>query len=162
SAGYAVSLPGEAILADAVEASALAGDLRTTRTLVALAEKRPDETTPRSRAVLMLAEGRPQEAVEILIDAPEPRQPLETGRAKLMLGRAQRGARLKAAARGSLELAREAFLRLRAPTWAEQADAELARLSGRRAQSGLTPTELQVAQLVAQGMTNREVAAALV
>jgi DNA-binding NarL/FixJ family response regulator len=162
SAGYAVSLPGEAILADAVEASALTGDLTTTRMLVALAEKRPDETAGRSRAVLMLAEGCPREAVELLTDAPQPRQPFEAARAKLVLGRAQRGARLKAAARDSLEEARETFIQLGAPTWAAKADAELARLSGRRAQSGLTPTEVQVAELVAQGMTNREVAAALV
>ena len=49
-----------------------------------------------------------------------------------------------------------------AALWAERARAELARISGRAATPGaLTPAEERVAALVAEGKTNREVAAAL-
>jgi len=46
--------------------------------------------------------------------------------------------------------------------WAERAQAELKRISGRAPAIGaLTPAEERVAALVAEGRTNREVAAAL-
>ncbi len=49
-----------------------------------------------------------------------------------------------------------------AAVWAERTQAELRRISGRAAAGGgLTPTEQRVADLVAEGRTNREVAAAL-
>ena len=51
---------------------------------------------------------------------------------------------------------------LGAALWAERARAELKRISGRAATPGaLTPAEERVAALVAEGKTNREVAAAL-
>ena len=54
------------------------------------------------------------------------------------------------------------FDRIGAELWAERAQAELARISGRAATPGaLTPAEERVAALVAEGRTNREVAAAL-
>ena len=49
-----------------------------------------------------------------------------------------------------------------AALWAERARGELKRISGRAASPGdLTPAEERVAALVAEGKTNREVAAAL-
>jgi DNA-binding CsgD family transcriptional regulator len=54
------------------------------------------------------------------------------------------------------------FDRLGAPLWAEQTRSELARIGGRApAGDGLTEAEQRIAALVAQGKTNREVAAAL-
>ena len=47
------------------------------------------------------------------------------------------------------------------PVWAERARAELGRIGGRTRAEGLTPAESRVAALVAEGQTNREVAAAL-
>jgi DNA-binding CsgD family transcriptional regulator len=45
--------------------------------------------------------------------------------------------------------------------WAGKAHAELGRIGGRTRVEGLTPAEHRVAELVAEGRTNREVAAAL-
>jgi DNA-binding NarL/FixJ family response regulator len=49
------------------------------------------------------------------------------------------------------------------PGWADEARSELARLGGRRRQDPdeLTPTELRVAELAADGLANKEVASAL-
>ena len=54
------------------------------------------------------------------------------------------------------------FVRLGTPVQVQQADAELASIGGRRgSESELTAVEQRVADLVAAGQTNREVAAAL-
>ena len=54
------------------------------------------------------------------------------------------------------------FERIGAALWAERMRAELRRISGRAATPGaLTPAEDRVAALVAQGKSNREVAATL-
>jgi len=80
-----------------------------------------------------------------------------------VLGRTQRRFKKWAAARQSLEQARWEFERLGCPGWAQAAAAELDRVSGRRAApgGGLTPTEQRVADLVASGLSNKEVAAQL-
>jgi len=44
------------------------------------------------------------------------------------------------------------------PDWVRGARAELSRVSGRRAGTGLTPTEETVARMAASGLTNREIA----
>ena len=56
----------------------------------------------------------------------------------------------------------EQFEELGMPLWAERVRDELTRIGG-RASSGddLTPTEQRIADLVAEGMTNREVASSL-
>jgi DNA-binding CsgD family transcriptional regulator len=88
--------------------------------------------------------------------------PFEFGRTLLVQGTIRRRARQKRAARDSLERAVEIFERLGAPLWADKARAELRRIGLRPpAPSGLTPSEERVAELVAAGHTNREVADAL-
>ncbi len=94
--------------------------------------------------------------------------PFERARTLLALGERLRRAKQRAEAREPLTAALDAFERLGARPWAERARTELratgGQASGRRAQAAaeqLTPHELQIAVLVAQGMTNREAAAAL-
>jgi DNA-binding CsgD family transcriptional regulator len=88
--------------------------------------------------------------------------PLERGRALLCRGGLHRRARHKREARSSLEAALAEFERLGASAWAERARAELARVGGRAPSTGLlTPTERRVAELVAEGLQTKQVAAAL-
>ena len=71
-------------------------------------------------------------------------------------------ARQKRGAREATEAAIAGFEELGEVPWAQRARAELARIGGRTREVGLTPAERRVAALVADGRTNREVAAALV
>jgi len=94
--------------------------------------------------------------------------PFERARTQLALGERLRRAKQRAEAREPLTQALDEFERLGAKPWAERARAELRATGGsagaRRASAAadqLTPHELQIAVLVAQGMTNREAAAAL-
>lgn len=97
--------------------------------------------------------------------------PFERARTELVLGERLRRARRRAAARERLEQALATFERLGAEPWAERARTELRATGGRAvarepvreaaAVEELTPHELQVALLVAEGRTNREVGAAL-
>jgi DNA-binding CsgD family transcriptional regulator len=88
--------------------------------------------------------------------------PFDRARTLLALGALQRRTKQRRAARESLGTALTVFEELGARLWAEKASSELTQLGGRRAQDGrLTPTESQIASLVAQGRTNQQVADAL-
>ena len=83
-------------------------------------------------------------------------------RTLLALGSTQRRAKQRATARETLEQAVATFAALPAPLWADKARAELARIGGRAPSRGeLTEAEQRIAVLVAEGRSNREVAAAL-
>jgi DNA-binding CsgD family transcriptional regulator len=121
-------------------------------------------TADRAAAVVTLAGGYDETAAAQLAGAAAAYRALGLGwdaaRALLILGRAQRRAKKRAAARDSLEQARTGFEQLGCPGWAQAAAAELDRVSGRRAApgGGLTPTEQRVADLVAAGLSNKQVA----
>jgi DNA-binding CsgD family transcriptional regulator len=123
-------------------------------------------TARRCRGLLRATRGDHDGALEALAQAARAFQPLpvpfERGRTLLALGTLQRRAKQRAAAQASLGAALAGFQQLGARLWAEQARAQLAQLGGRRPQDAtLTPTESQIAALVAQGRTNRQVADAL-
>ncbi|MCZ2526244.1 helix-turn-helix transcriptional regulator [Streptomyces sp. HB2AG] len=94
---------------------------------------------------------------------------VEYARTALLHGEWLRRARRKAEARGSLNDALEVFDRLGMRPWAERARNELAATGARGGGPGpaggpavgLTPQELQIARLAAQGLSNRDIAAQL-
>jgi DNA-binding CsgD family transcriptional regulator len=124
-------------------------------------------TAKRSSAMVALAAGYDDVAGAQLAQAAADYGALGLGfegaRVLLYLGRVQRRAKKRAAARASLEEARAAFERLGCSGWSEAASSELERISGRRpaAGVGLTPSEQKVAELVASGLSNKEIAAQL-
>jgi DNA-binding CsgD family transcriptional regulator len=85
--------------------------------------------------------------------------PFDRARTLLALGIVQRRAKHKRAARETLQQALAIFDKLGAQLWSTKATAELARIGGRTAEpGGLTATERKVAELAADGYTNREIA----
>lgn len=91
------------------------------------------------------------------------RVPLERGRTLLALGAVERRARHLKQARATLGQALDLFDALGAEPFAEDARRELARIGGRvPSADGLTRSEARVAELVAEGKTNKAVAAELV
>ena len=93
------------------------------------------------------------------------RRPLrrEIARTLLELGALQRRAKRKTSAKQSLEQALAMFEAMGAQMWVARTRDELGRIGFRRAvvSDGLTPAQQRVAELVASGMSNREVASAL-
>lgn len=118
---------------------------------------------PRTRALVLSAEGDLPAALGALADLNPSHAtlPFERGWSQLVHGRLLRRAKKKRAAADALRDALEIFEELGAPSWASQARSELDRVGLRQGTSTqLTPTERQVAELAASGMTNRDVAAA--
>jgi DNA-binding NarL/FixJ family response regulator len=88
--------------------------------------------------------------------------PFERARTQLVLGQLQRRQRRKGEAAATLREALSAFEELDTGLWADRARAELARATLDLTRTAeLTPSEQRVAELVASGMTNRDVAAAM-
>jgi DNA-binding CsgD family transcriptional regulator len=124
-------------------------------------------TAARCQGGLLLAQGDTEGALAAFDQAlyEHRRTPgaFERCRTLLALGSAQRRARRLRAARETLQTALTGFEELGAPLWAGQTRAELGRIGGRAgSRDELTPAEQRVAALVAEGKTNKEVAAALV
>ncbi|MDO3703214.1 AAA family ATPase [Micromonospora sp. C28SCA-DRY-2] len=96
-------------------------------------------------------------------------RPLEYARTALLYGEWLRRARRKAEARGPLHAALEVFDRLGMRPWAARTRGELTATGvqdqdpapGDGVVAGLTPQELQIARLAAQGLSNRDIAAQL-
>jgi DNA-binding CsgD family transcriptional regulator len=101
------------------------------------------------------------------IELAEALSPFERARTELMYGEWLRRERRRVDARPHLRTALNLFQQLALSPWEERARAEL-RASGETARrrdpstrDQLTPQELQIAHLVARGMTNREIGAQL-
>ena len=160
------------VMADAIEARIGIGDLDGAGDLLVEFEEqgrasgRPWAlaTAARCEGLLLAARGEAATALPVfqraLAEHHRVGQPLELGRTLLAKGEVERRAKQKSAARESLGAALEILEDLGARIWAERARAELARVAGRTTSSELTPTERRIAELVAQGGTNKEVAAA--
>jgi DNA-binding CsgD family transcriptional regulator len=94
---------------------------------------------------------------------PQQLRTYELARTLLVHGSILRRRQQKRRAREVLEQALEIFETLGAAVYAERARSEVARIGGRMAAAGggLSETERRVADLVAQGLSNKEVATAL-
>jgi DNA-binding CsgD family transcriptional regulator len=161
-------------LGDLLEALIAAGELDEADEVVATWQERAAALDrawalailARSRGLLLAARGDLDGAFAsfecALAEHARSTDPFHQARTLLALGRTQRRARKRGAARATLDSALAEFERLGAPLWAEQTRTELARIGGRAPSRGeLTEAEHRIADLVAQGRTNREVAAAL-
>ncbi|MFC1410796.1 AAA family ATPase [Streptacidiphilus sp. N1-12] len=115
----------------------------------------------RARAVLVGLDGDPHGAADRLRAALPPVHPypLEAARARLTLGDLERRARRRAAARADLHAATRAFAAAHCLPWLDYAREQLARLDGPAAP--LSDLERQIVELVQNGSTNRQIAAAL-
>ena len=174
-ADMGVGEPGSVrFVPDEIEALIGVGDLRSAAVLLERFEDRARTlgrtwalaTGARCRGLALAAEHDLNRAARAISEAREFHQglgmPLELGRTLLQSGRIHRRRREKRLAKESLEAALQIFDQLGAPLWAVQARSNLARLGLRPAtRSDLSATETAVAELAAEGRTNREIAAAI-
>jgi DNA-binding CsgD family transcriptional regulator len=160
--------------ADAVEAAVAVGELEWAADLVERLRPRVRRVpgpagliaVGRGAGLVAAARGSFEEAFaafEHALDAAaRAPAPFEHARTLLALGAAQRRAKRRAEARQALQGALGAFEDFGARLWAARAREELDRIGGRRASGGeLTAGERQLAELVAEGLSNKEIAAAL-
>jgi DNA-binding CsgD family transcriptional regulator len=120
----------------------------------------------RGRGLVLASQGAPLDAIDVLEVALEKHelvaQPFDRARTLVVKGEVERRAKQKKAARSSLEEALGVFEELGAPLWSARARRELGRIGGRPSSPvQLTETERHVAELVAEGKTNAEVAGQL-
>ncbi len=166
--------PGDPVLSvfvpDEIEACVALGEVARAERLLEAFEARAQQVdrgwalamAARSRALVRAAAGDLDGALTAAQEALDRHGtlslPFDRARTLLMLGRLRRRRKEKRLARAALEEALTVFEALPAAAWAEKARAELARVVGRRAPSGLTATEQRIAALAAQGLKNKAIA----
>jgi DNA-binding CsgD family transcriptional regulator len=155
---------------DLVEALAQAGRLdEADRVLAEFADAassldHPWATAGAARASAAVHSARGDDAAAVgeleraMVQYAELRLPFDEARSLLALGTVRRRLRQFRQARALLLDAAARLDELGCPPLSTRAKDELSRIGGRRETGGLTPTEVQVAALVASGYTNRQVA----
>jgi DNA-binding CsgD family transcriptional regulator len=117
-----------------------------------------------ARCCALAEKGEVAEEFETALAGVADLSPFEQARTELLYGEWLRRGRKRREARGHLRTAAELFRQVGAAPWQERAEGEL-RATGEKARKRdpstldqLTPQELQIAGLVASGMTNRQIA----
>lgn len=165
---------GHRFHADHVEVAVARGDLARAAAMAERLSHRAGRASypwiraaaARSRAILSAAQGDLDAAIaaagQAVAEHEHAAMPFERARTLLAVGRIRRRRKEKLLARDALAVARRIFDDLGAQLWSAHAAQELQRLGLRRgSQRNLTPSEERIAGLVADGLTNREVASAL-
>ncbi|TDC69445.1 AAA family ATPase [Streptomyces hainanensis] len=154
---------------DRIEAAVGAGDEAAARAaLDAYLRWSAHAATPESRALLARCRGLAESSDEALGEALRLHtNPFEAARTALLLGERLRRAQRPGEARAHLRTAWETFERAGARPWSRRAREEL-RAAGESGPApaaavldALTPQELRIAGLVADGLSSREIAARL-
>jgi DNA-binding NarL/FixJ family response regulator len=155
---------------DAIEAALAVGDIDRAQGLLARFEERAARSripwslavSARCRGLALAARGELDEAAEALERALAEHErcpmPFERARTLLVRGRLQRRRKQKRQARLSLDEARALFAAAGAEGWLARVDDELGRVAVRRAPEELSATELRIAQLAAEGLSNQAIA----
>ena len=166
---------GLVYLPDAVEALVALGELDRAEAILDAFDAGARAADPgwalatggRCRALLQAARGDPAGAAATLELALAEHDrfelPFECARTLFVKGVVERRLRRPSAARRALEVALAEFDRMGARLWAARAREELARVGGRRPRPDgeLTPSERRVAELAAEGLPNKAIAAIL-
>ena len=172
--GFAIEGPKRiAFIGDAIEALVQLGEIDRASALVdelaargRLIRRRPlVAIAERCQALVLAARGETGSALDAARRSVTTfgvlGHPFERARSLLVMGEVQRRAKQRRAARETLTEAGAAFDRLGARLWSAKAERERGRIGGRSTIEGLSETELRVAKLVAEGRSNKEVAAEL-
>jgi len=156
---------------DAIEAAVACGALERAERLACRFEEHAARSpipwsravSARCRALLCAAHGNLETAAVALDRSLAEHEacpmPYERARTLLVQGQVLRRLKRKREARSALDEAAAVFARLGADGWVTRVAAEQQRVASRRAPDGLTASELRVAQLAANGLSNPEIAA---
>ncbi len=161
-------------LPELIEALLATGDVQSAESLTGWLDERAQAIdrprglagAARCRALIAAAGGHTDEALDYCEQAiaqiVRVAVPFDSARTHLIRGQIARRGRKWGIARESLDTAYEAFESLGAVLWLERTRDERSRIGGRAAPPReLTPSEQRVAELVAEGRSNKDVAEAL-